>query len=149
MKYSNDIIYIKNLYLNASKIINDHIFTLLKNSINYIEYENIYNTFSNNKITGHYIINDQYYLFFHRLCCRLSNELYKDITIYYIMSPYHNNDVICSMIIPENNISISNKISPHSCKVSNLYSVINDDKIQYLQQISDDFILKSEKIQQK
>ncbi len=149
MKYSNYDIYIKTLYINAGKSVMDRLFSVFTP---YIRYDNLYYIYNKTLITpqdNNYIFNDSYGAFFHKLCCKLSNDIYKADLIYYILSPYHNEDVIFQMLIPEKNSDFTNNLFHNQCKDNKLYTNKKSDKFSEYLDFANDFFKKSEKIQQE
>ena len=115
-------LYLQRLYLNAGKTVMDNLFSLCRPHINYTSIQQIANAVSAAKSSDTLTVNDRYYVFFHNLCCKLSNELYAGEPVYYIFSPVHNRDVICQMIVPCQNIIFINCDGAPPCKADNLYT---------------------------
>ena len=115
-------LYLQRLYLNAGKTVMDSLFSLCRPHINYTAIQQIANAVSAAKSAQTFVLNDRYYVFFHNMCCKLSCELYAGESVYYILSPVHNRDVICQMIVPCPDIIYINCAEETSCKAYSLYT---------------------------
>ena len=109
----------------------------------------IYDKVLTKPLDNNYIFNDIFSAFFHKLCCKLSNDIYQDDIIYYILSPYHNYDVIFQMLVPDKKSVFTNNLFVHQCKVNKLYSGKKSDKFSEYLNFAEDLFNKSEKIQQE
>jgi len=149
VKYNNYDIYIKVLYINAGKSVMDRLSSVFTPYIRYDYLYHIYNKILASPLDNHCAFNDCFGAFFHKLCCKLSNDIYKDDIIYYILSPYHNYDVIFQMLVPDKKSVFTNNLFVHQCKVNKLYSGKKSDKFSEYLNFAEDLFNKSEKIQQE
>ena len=142
-------LYIKNLYVNAGRTVMDRIFSVLSPTVNYDILDAVYKALNFNAADIKYCVCDCYGVFFHKLCCALSQNVYSECTVYYILSPYHHTDIVCQMLIPEKNAFFSNDYLQDDCKVNNLYRVKYIDKYHTYLHFAEELFEKSEKIQQE
>ena len=147
--------YLNTLYINAAKNINEKVFTAAFQSIDYKvsddKYSSILNNCGSNSAIKDYcfFIDDPYCAFFHHLCCRLSQKIYCDNFVIYIMSPYHHSDVIYGMLVPFQKHYFYCSDNANVCKVDKLYVSDDISKISELADISREFIEKSIRKQQE
>ena len=123
-------------------------FTVFTPYINHSSLESIVDKTDLSPAEISFSVNDIHYAFFHRLCQILAEKIYYTDTVYYIISPYHHNDVILQMIIPQKHSVFTNSVHPHICKANKLYTLNNCDKYSNYLLLANDLFEKSEKIQQ-
>lgn len=148
MKASKYSLYIKNLYLSAGKSIMDRIFTVFTPYINHSSLESIVDKTDLSPAEINFSVNDIHYAFFHRLCQILAEKIYYTDTVYYIISPYHHNNVILQMIIPQKKAVFINYAHIRTSKANHLYTLSNLPKYTNYLLLANDLFEKSEKIQQ-
>ena len=146
----NDIernLYIKKLYENIGKIIMDKLFDKYCGYINY----NILNTFRYKNTDKPIYIYDPVYAFFDTLSRKITKENITDnkTVIYQIISPYHKKDVICGLLVINNNVVVINLLNLYTCKCADLYSAaFSEHDIKYLS-FADNIFRNTNKKQQE
>lgn len=143
----NQLLYLKNLYFNAGKIIMEENIKLFKKNINYCEMENKIKIIENSNLNN-ILFYDSGYIFFDTMCRYLCKTIYRNCKVYCIVSPYHLSDIIISIYIPEKNIIISNSNNYDINNSNNLYNTdyTKNRHINHYLDIANEFFEKSKKL---
>lgn len=140
-------IYLKQLYFNVGKTILSRNYNIFLKQIDYIYAEKTYfELLERVKTEKNILFMDKNGAFFNLLATKLLSNSFKSLDAVYTLSPFYSENVINSLFIPSENLSIINQTRYDSKIYCPGYLVAENPHILYNTTVAKEFFDKAEKI---
>lgn len=139
-------VYLKRLFFNAGKTINDEIKRYCRHYVNYNYLNSIVMSLHNYPADTAFTLTDEFGAFFDILCSKIISELHYEDTVLLVIDPHFNEQTVCQVYFTDIDLIILNKIKrENTCKVNKLYSEICYEKALKINNIALEFLKKAYK----